>query len=75
LLNRVSMPRRLPSLLAQLPIGRIMKTMGYPNRDAKWLWVISLPRESGDGGIGDNLADCEAGARVAADTGSGAKGR
>jgi hypothetical protein len=52
-----------------------MKTMGYPNRDAKWLWVISLPRESGDGGIGDNLADCEAGARVAADTGSGAKGR
>ena len=42
-----------------VPIGRIMKTTGYPNRDAKWSWVISLPRESGDCGTGDSLADCE----------------
>ena len=41
-------------------IGRIMKTTGYPTRDAQWSWVISLPRESGDCGTGDNLADCEA---------------
>src|ERR1019366_2587814 len=43
-----------------VPIGRIMKTTGYPTRDAQWSWVISLPRESGDWGTGDNLADCEA---------------
>jgi hypothetical protein len=43
-----------------VPIGRIMKTTGYPTRDAQWSWVISLPRESGDCGTGDNLADCEA---------------
>jgi len=46
-----------------VPVGRIMKTTGYPVRDAQWTWVISLP--GGKCGTGDSPADCEAGLRRA----------
>ena len=42
-----------------VPIGRIMRSTGYPTRDAQWSWVISLPREGGDCGTGDDLDDCK----------------
>lgn len=43
-----------------VPIGRIMKATGFPSRDTRWSWVISLPRAGGRCGTGDTRADCEA---------------
>jgi hypothetical protein len=44
-----------------VPIGRIMKTTGYPTRDAQWSWCCNvpwLPSLGGSCGHGDDLDDC-----------------